>query len=143
MCIRDRINNAPLEDFTRGASLADPIELNRRTHALAGKISEGKIVRVKSENGTDLSVKVCRPCIALTGRAEIDTGFGSFPSGEAMLSPEECSAEGIFVADSFGQVVYLNGSGPQLGNLEDPISCLLYTSPSPRDRQKSRMPSSA
>ena len=25
----------------------------------------------------------------------------------------------------------------------DSISCLLYTSPSPRDRQKSRMPSSA
>ena len=24
-----------------------------------------------------------------------------------------------------------------------PIACLLYTSPSPRDRQKSRMPSSA
>ena len=24
-----------------------------------------------------------------------------------------------------------------------PITCLLYTSPSPRDRQKSRMPSSA
>ena len=26
---------------------------------------------------------------------------------------------------------------------KDPNSCLLYTSPSPRDRQKSRMPSSA
>ena len=26
---------------------------------------------------------------------------------------------------------------------EDPQACLLYTSPSPRDRQKSRMPSSA
>ena len=26
---------------------------------------------------------------------------------------------------------------------EDFIACLLYTSPSPRDRQKSRMPSSA
>ena len=26
---------------------------------------------------------------------------------------------------------------------EDPLTCLLYTSPSPRDRQKSRMPSSA
>ena len=25
----------------------------------------------------------------------------------------------------------------------DPYTCLLYTSPSPRDRQKSRMPSSA
>ena len=29
----------------------------------------------------------------------------------------------------------------QIADLEDP--CLLYTSPSPRDRQKSRMPSSA
>ena len=28
-------------------------------------------------------------------------------------------------------------------NVEDIINCLLYTSPSPRDRQKSRMPSSA
>ena len=27
--------------------------------------------------------------------------------------------------------------------LEENITCLLYTSPSPRDRQKSRMPSSA
>ena len=29
------------------------------------------------------------------------------------------------------------------GNFEKAIDCLLYTSPSPRDRQKSRMPSSA
>ena len=28
-------------------------------------------------------------------------------------------------------------------SLIDPETCLLYTSPSPRDRQKSRMPSSA
>ena len=28
-------------------------------------------------------------------------------------------------------------------NMIDPGACLLYTSPSPRDRQKSRMPSSA
>ena len=30
-----------------------------------------------------------------------------------------------------------------LDQLGIPASCLLYTSPSPRDRQKSRMPSSA
>ena len=30
-----------------------------------------------------------------------------------------------------------------VGINEDPYTCLLYTSPSPRDRQKSRMPSSA
>ena len=30
-----------------------------------------------------------------------------------------------------------------VGQVEDHMACLLYTSPSPRDRQKSRMPSSA
>ena len=46
----------------------------------------------------------------------------------------------------------LAGSGLDIRLLGDPsgeidaaqeLSCLLYTSPSPRDRQKSRMPSSA
>src|SRR5678810_1483673 len=37
-------------------------------------------------------------------------------------------------------VVVKDSRGVVLGNL---IPCLLYTSPSPRDRQKSRMPSSA
>ena len=38
----------------------------------------------------------------------------------------------------------LFGSGPyRLDNVENWVPCLLYTSPSPRDRQKSRMPSSA
>ena len=31
----------------------------------------------------------------------------------------------------------------RISRLEERIACLLYTSPSPRDRQKSRMPSSA
>ena len=42
--------------------------------------------------------------------------------------PQELSMEGDF-------------SGLQIGTLDK--DCLLYTSPSPRDRQKSRMPSSA
>ena len=40
-----------------------------------------------------------------------------------------------------------NGTTPpcvqSLTTSEGPYTCLLYTSPSPRDRQKSRMPSSA
>ena len=46
-----------------------------------------------------------------------------------------------------------DGGAPELWNVEKPeeieavleayAACLLYTSPSPRDRQKSRMPSSA
>lgn len=115
------INNAPLADFTRGAALADPDALLAATRRLARQVSEAKQVRVTSPNGTDLTVGVCRPCLPLTGFAEADTGFGSFPSGEAMLSPEEGTADGVFVADAFGQVVYLQGGGPQLGLLEDPI----------------------
>ena len=115
------INNAPLEDFTRGAALAEPKALRASTHALAKAVSGAKQVRVTSSNGTNLTVGVCRPCLPLTGHAEDDTGFGSFPSGEAMSSPEEGTASGTFVADAFGQVVYLGGGGPQLGILEDPI----------------------
>ena len=37
-----------------------------------------------------------------------------------------------------GEVIEL-----EAGNFQISGSCLLYTSPSPRDRQKSRMPSSA
>ena len=40
----------------------------------------------------------------------------------------------------YGPGVTKNPNPGQRGNL---YSCLLYTSPSPRDRQKSRMPSSA
>ncbi len=115
------INNAPLADFTTGAALADPGDLTETTRALARRVSQAREVRVTAANGTDLTVRVCRPCLPLTGYAEADTGFGSFPSGEAMMSPEEGTASGTFVADAFGQVVYLSGAGPQLGLLEDPI----------------------
>ena len=37
----------------------------------------------------------------------------------------------------------LDGTNFEIYDLPPSISCLLYTSPSPRDRQKSRMPSSA
>ena len=37
----------------------------------------------------------------------------------------------------------LEGNGPAVAFYLEMESCLLYTSPSPRDRQKSRMPSSA
>ena len=46
----------------------------------------------------------------------------------------------IFFADPEG-VVYLGI--PISGNATDASSCLLYTSPSPRDKRQSRMPSSA
>ena len=53
---------------------------------------------------------------------------------KAMFS---CSA--IFNGDKSSEQI----SGDELSNYYGDYICLLYTSPSPRDRQKSRMPSSA
>ena len=49
------------------------------------------------------------------------------------------------VKDWSGDVISDKATGDVSGNATYAInkSCLLYTSPSPRDRQKSRMPSSA
>ena len=39
--------------------------------------------------------------------------------------------------------MYVAGIHPAFGVIVSPIICLLYTSPSPRDKRQSRMPSSA
>lgn len=115
------INNAPMPDFCRGAARADSATLLDDTRRVADAVSQASRIHVRSAGGTDFSVGVCRPCMVLTGYADDECGFGSYPSGEAMLSPAEGTAEGVFVADQFGQVVYIEDNGPQLGLLEDPI----------------------
>ena len=42
----------------------------------------------------------------------------------------------------YGHVIS-NPSMPELNGISIPYDCLLYTSPSPRDKRQSRMPSSA
>ena len=54
---------------------------------------------------------------------------------EKMFEP----LENLGVEHLFGQVERIE----DLGVTKKIVTCLLYTSPSPRDRQKSRMPSSA
>ena len=61
----------------------------------------------------------------------------------AMATPEDqkASAKHLHLANAYYEVP----GGPNFNNYANVsvITCLLYTSPSPRDRQKSRMPSSA
>lgn len=116
------LNNASPADLSRGAATADPVALNAATVSIAAAISKAGVVRVCAPDGTDLQVNVARPCYALTGIADSESGFGSFPSGEAMLAVGEGTAHGTFVATDFGQAVYLDGMGPPLGLLEDNIS---------------------
>ena len=58
--------------------------------------------------------------------------------------PDECDALVEFTArDGFGFPLGVVEMKCPCGRMLNYIGCLLYTSPSPRDRQKSRMPSSA
>ena len=80
--------------------------------------------------------------------AFLELGHGDTNLGEVL---EDTTVEDLFLQrpiESFGNTIGLRfgdegkawRDAPELDLVED---CLLYTSPSPRDRQKSRMPSSA
>src|SRR5678810_1152632 len=67
------------------------------------------------------------------------------PAGAQLVPWEELTADDVVVVPAFGTTLELQEKLAERGI--DPYryntTCLLYTSPSPRDRQKSRMPSSA
>ena len=70
---------------------------------------------------------------------EIGSGFKSASSTGSENNDE------IFPDNAGGYIFKTNNAGGILGGIStgQPIICLLYTSPSPRDRTRSRMPSSA
>ena len=61
-----------------------------------------------------------------------------------LLAPDFVNsiAHNPYVRDDYVVVSYYH-DGIQIFDISDPDTCLLYTSPSPRDRTRSRMPSSA
>src|SRR5665811_1672362 len=86
-------------------------------------VKTGEVHAVMGPNGSGKSTLAG----VLAGRAEYEVIEGSVTyDGHDLLAlePEERAREGIFLAFQY------------------PV-CLLYTSPSPRDRTRSRMPSSA
>ena len=50
---------------------------------------------------------------------------------------------GTWIGQHNGQLVYGGGNNGLMGLVAQATACLLYTSPSPRDTERSRMPSSA
>ena len=87
----------------------------------------------------------------LIGTIEQLASIGAKPDGSVCrrgFSPEDVQGRELLAhwMKQLGMQVRVDAAGNLIGRLEglDPHRpCLLYTSPSPRDRQKSRMPSSA
>ena len=76
--------------------------------------------------------------------------YPSQPPGQGSVGvePGQTALGGVSFDITPGDAqVYVDGSYMGLVSnfsaMSEPLTCLLYTSPSPRDRQKSRMPSSA
>jgi hypothetical protein len=84
-----------------------------------GKVFEGKIAKL---------------------RGDIYDGDGSELQAHASAGKEAVSAQGGIDIDI---VITILGRGWQAKEEDEGGDCLLYTSPSPRDRTRSRMPSSA
>ena len=57
-------------------------------------------------------------------------------------APQITGSQSYSTSDVYNLISGVNGQPTGLGN-SDSLYCLLYTSPSPRDRTRSRMPSSA
>ena len=67
----------------------------------------------------------------------------SVPKGATGLLGPNGAGKSTFLKTILGLIQTTEGEGSVLGLDIRTQGCLLYTSPSPRDRQKSRMPSSA
>ena len=128
---------------TSSESLSPPVHSG--SHIILQTI-DGRITGFNAKTGEqDWFHQTVLPPLTLRGTARpfLDEGFifAGFANGKiAMIYPDSGAVR-------LELPVTLNEGKSELERIVDvdgrPIICLLYTSPSPRDRQKSRMPSSA
>ena len=106
----------------------------------------GVVTELSELSGTDRlpSSSVYFPPNALPGSALVNDSVGQTQISSGGVSSNELATgavTGVKIANSAVSSAKLGTNSVQTAKLAS--GCLLYTSPSPRDRQKSRMPSSA
>ena len=114
------------------------------------EIKPGEVHAIMGPNGSGKSTLAS----VLAGREDYEVTGGSVDfSGDDLLemAPEERAREGVFLAFQYPVEIpgvtttnFLKTAVNQVREHKGlPKFCLLYTSPSPRDKRQSRMPSSA
>ena len=101
------------------------VKVNSQTRVPSAYVKNGEIVLNVSATATR-KLTIDNQWIQFTARFNGSSQEVAVPMGAVI---------GIFAKET--------GYGFSFTAPDDPVACLLYTSPSPRDRQKSRMPSSA
>ena len=128
--------------------------LHLRPISLAKKdVTDSAIRRLIVDAGEEIDdlMKLCRADITTKNPKNITKYLGNFDRVEKRMNEvieiDELKAFQSPVRGDEIMKMFDLPPGKEVGKIktmvEDAIICLLYTSPSPRDRQKSRMPSSA
>ena len=164
MCIRDRASNLTsqvrnIADVTKAVAAGDLskkitvevkgeiLELKNTVNTMVDQLSSfaAEVTRVAREVGTEgiLGGEAAVPGVSGTWKALTDNV--NFMANN--LTTQVRNIAEVTTAVALGDLskkitVDVKGEVLELKNTINTI-CLLYTSPSPRDRQKSRMPSSA
>ena len=146
-----------------GGMTADYNALQKEISGLNPLLRRRRDVKVTSEAGTDITFRTgARWVLEDNGICNRPGQVTNLPAGKVFVLPQEQTMSGKIVIDGSwegkmleepitflveeGAVVSISG-GEAAENIQAVLDearvCLLYTSPSPRDRQKARMPSSA
>ena len=99
-----------------------------------------------TEGGKIIGSKIGLTSVSVQKQLGVDQpDFGMLWRDNEILNGGEISVSELMQPKAEAEIAFVLGKDLDNENLTsaDVISCLLYTSPSPRDRQKSRMPSSA
>ena len=108
----------------------------------AGEAKPKRVSKAERERFAKASVTPKRKLVEFRIAADNFIDVGSAMSADHFVPGQKVDAAGITVGKGFaGAMKRWNFGG--LRATHGVSICLLYTSPSPRDRQKSRMPSSA
>ncbi|MCJ7507125.1 MAG: aminopeptidase [candidate division Zixibacteria bacterium] len=100
-----------LEDTMKRTLNADYREIAKRSEKVAKAVNKGKIARVTTPAGTDITMKIAgRECHADMGLVHKPGDFSNLPAGEAYIAPVEGTANGIIVID-----------GAMIGKVKKPI----------------------
>eukprot|EP00657_Telonema_sp_P-1_P012590 TRINITY_DN9243_c0_g1_i1.p1 TRINITY_DN9243_c0_g1~~TRINITY_DN9243_c0_g1_i1.p1 ORF type:complete len:188 (-),score=15.80 TRINITY_DN9243_c0_g1_i1:73-636(-) len=143
-----------LEDFEvvrcwQGADLiVETLEVQNSVSPLAGleprKTEDGELAFVE---GFMIQVPIrhnqCSDASILIRGLKVDIAESSINSTPSAVNLEELPPQGANVSHGFLAVLNDESAQSVTWTLADSRTCLLYTSPSPRDRTRSRMPSSA
>ena len=128
--LTDAANNTALPDNIRADAKAGATSLSTAVaiaRAEAGNAGENTNVEVRSQSLTGI----------LGMKFGANKNFQIYAGPVAQRIQSETKLRGLAYGPATG---YTSNSNP---DMDYGYICLLYTSPSPRDRQKSRMPSSA